>query len=80
MADQLDIDNLVRELQDLVPALSNLTKTPTTGGSDTGKGTDRIVMAIAKLSAKLATARPKKILKLLNLPKKLKTQPRHRNN
>jgi hypothetical protein len=69
MADQLDIDNLVRQLQDLVPALSNLTKTPTTGGSDTGKGTDRIVMAIAKLSAKLDQNTNSKVKENLEIAK-----------
>jgi len=52
MADQFDIDNLVRQLQELVPTLKSLTSTPSTKPS-TDNGTDKIVMAIAKLSAKL---------------------------
>jgi len=69
MADQLDIDNLVRELANLVPALSNLTKTPTTGGSDANRGTDKIVMAIGKLSAKLDQNTNSKVKENLEIAK-----------
>ena len=52
MADQFDIDNLVRQLQDLVPALKDLSRTPATGGGGSS-GADRIVTAIAKLNASI---------------------------
>jgi len=53
MADQIDIDNLVRQLQELIPALNNLKKSPTAGGAASDLGADKIVTAIAKLNASL---------------------------
>ena len=52
MDEQL-LQDLIRQLQDLIPALKQLGQTSTTAGSSKNDGADKIVMAIAKLSAKL---------------------------
>jgi hypothetical protein len=72
MADQLDIDNLVRQLQELIPALKSLDKTPTTGGNTADRGSDKIVMAISKLSAKLDQNTNSKIKENLEIAKFIK--------
>ena len=53
MADQIDIDSLVYQMRELIPTLKDLSSTRTTSGSSGDRGSDKIVMAIAKLSAKL---------------------------
>jgi hypothetical protein len=53
MAEQIDIDNLVYQMRELIPTLKDLSSTRTTSGSNSDRGSDKIVMAIAKLSAKL---------------------------
>jgi hypothetical protein len=53
MAEQIDIDNLVYQMRDLIPALKTLSETRTTGSASGDRGSDKIVMAIAKLAAKL---------------------------
>ncbi len=57
MADQIDIDQLVRQLEQLVPALNSLSGTRAqnnqTGGDELKKGFDRVVRSIGKLSASL---------------------------
>ena len=52
MDEQL-IQDLIRQLQELIPALKKLGETSTTASPNRNDGTDKIVMAIAKLSAKL---------------------------
>lgn len=51
MADQFDIDELVKQLRDLIPALNKLSGTAATGASAASRDSDRIVAAIAKLAA-----------------------------
>lgn len=57
MADQIDIDNLVRQLEQLVPALNSLSGTRAqnnqTGGDELKKGFDKVVRSIAKLNSSL---------------------------
>jgi hypothetical protein len=51
--DEQLIQDLIRQLQELIPALKQLGQTSTTASPSKNDGTDKIVMAIAKLSAKL---------------------------
>ncbi len=50
MADQIDIDELVRDLKELIPLLRNLGSTPTTK-TGTDQGVERIINALGKLNA-----------------------------